>query len=196
MKSRQYIADFVGFFFTSLRRKNSVRTILVFFLINKAVLNHSVRRLHPEMSGKLTLSLLDLYWRRAFGVSVHSRNKTSQHGPENRILTEIQNSRFQKSRLKIKCITFLVNGVWSTKNLWLKENSVVSEFYVQAGRTVELHCEKAAISRGRKLVPFARQCPWSSTTAKDFLPNLDVAEISQPPYSPDLAPADFSYSPK
>jgi hypothetical protein len=35
---------------------------------------------------------------------------------------------------------------------------------------------------------------FSYTTAKDSLPNRDVAEISQPPYSSDLAPADFSYS--
>jgi len=36
----------------------------------------------------------------------------------------------------------------------------------------------------------------SSATARGFLPNRDVADISQPPYSPDLAPAYFSYSAK
>jgi hypothetical protein len=49
---------------------------------------------------------------------------------------------------------------------------------------------KTTILRGEQFVPVARKCPFPSNTEREvyFCP---LVEISQPHYSPDLAPEDF-----
>jgi hypothetical protein len=62
--------------------------------------------------------------------------------------------------LKIKSITFLDKRCLIHKKSVAEGKSVTSEFYVQAGRTVEVHFEsEAAVSRERKLVPFRAPMP-------------------------------------
>jgi histone-lysine N-methyltransferase SETMAR len=111
-----------------------------------------------------------------------------------KVITMTQMFRLQKSKIKTKLITFFDKQGVIHKAFVPERQRVNSAFYVEViGRLLK------SISRVRP--QFRAEGSWfllndnapsnSALVIKIFLAKHGVVEISHPPYSPDLAPADL-----
>jgi len=96
-KNQRHIADFVRFALQFCEEENLHELYLSFV---DQLSSAEPQRAETSSSNvrQTRTSYVDLYWRRVFGVSVHSRNRMSQQGLENRILAEIQNVSLVESK--------------------------------------------------------------------------------------------------
>jgi histone-lysine N-methyltransferase SETMAR len=110
-----------------------------------------------------------------------------------KVIIKAQKFRLQKSTIKIMLITFFHKHGVIHKEFVPEGQKVNSSFYVEViGRLLK------PISRGRP--QFRAEATWfllhynapsnSALLVKIFLAKHGVVEISHPPYSPDLAPAE------
>ena len=72
---------------------------------------HNLWRFHQDLSAKSTLPQLHCYCKQVLGISVRSWNNISNHGVQNRIITETQkNLSMQKLRMKWMLILSILDS--------------------------------------------------------------------------------------
>jgi hypothetical protein len=114
-----------------------------------------------------------------------------------KVITKAQKFRLQKSKIETTLITLFDKQGMIHKEYVPEGQIVNSAFYVEViGRLSK------RISRARP--QFQAEGSWfllhdnapshSALVVKSFLAKHSVVEISHPPYSPDLAPADFFFA--